>query len=735
MSVFDALILRGFISDFFLMSLLACIFLFKYTTFKKLFPLITLLLILLSAANLEHILAMNTSVSFSAFKFALQGAALKGALNSSLISTVFLITGCVACFFVSRSIKKSDYLVFSQKPFKQKIFLFITPAVLMVLLLIVPVQFNSSQWKQSNVLIENTVHLFNLSLNKNNKALKTEESKALVRALEASDLSGERIYQGSKKNILLIMLEGISGHHVFHPNDNSIWSDGVFMPRLAERSHQAIQYTHFLAPQVQTNRGEYALLCGDHPNLASPAAKMSITKPIFEAKPYSCLPKILKDQGYQTSYLQAAGMEFMSKDTFMPEAGFEYSSGQKWFKKPYLKHSWGISDGDFFKQSFREIERLEENSKPWFLAMLTVGTHHSYQIPEEFVDKNLSPYANAVAYADKIVVEFLDELEDRNILDDTLVVITADESQGSNLDESLITKNWIPFIVFDSGIVFEAGEQGKKIDHTFRQTDFSISMIDYLGLDKNLESLPPGRSFFRNNTSPRDFYFSQSYNHTAYWMNKDNVLLKCDVSYSKCERYIYPNEYFFWAPNQYEKTSLDSKSVQVARYVSEQNDWDFERFYTQGESDEHYSPWHGEFFTDDYLKGKSLKVNHRVIDFNWSKEPPFQGFTRYAFSARWQSCLKLDKKSTLSIELVADEGSRLSVNGSRLIDAWTGKAGKEQSASIELDPGIHNIGLDYRARYWHSHIKLSLYLKSDGENVLIEPEQLSQLNVETGKCE
>jgi len=403
---------RGFVADMLLASTVYFFLLFTGRFFRFLYVFLIVAFIVVFVANTEHISAMNASISLVCL-FRFQCASYKETfVFQRYISGALIVLSATFMFFF-------------------------------------PVQFNDSQWKQSNVVSENISRVIALSFSQANRPLKSREADRVLAEINKTDLSGPLRYKGTKKNILLIMLEGISGHHVFHPNDQKMWLDDTFMPELAEASNKAVSYTHFIAPQVQTNRGEYALLCGDLPNLATGAAKMSITDHILKAKKFSCLPKMLKDNGYATSYLQASGMEFMNKNTFMPTAGFETSYGTRWFEKPYFRHPWGVGDFDFFKQSYKEVERLESTGKPWFLSMLTVGTHHSYKMPEKFVNKDLSPYANAVAHADQQVMAFIRDLDSKGILDNTLVIVTSDESQGTKKDSTLLTKNWIPFVVFD----------------------------------------------------------------------------------------------------------------------------------------------------------------------------------------------------------------------------------------------------------------------------------------------
>ena len=689
---------RGYFSDIFVVSLCYAIVILSKRFYIYIYSFIFIVLAIINIANMEHILAMNTSISLRALHFLGDADALRGAASISTISTVLLcihgivITGIIGYIHIKK-IKQTVSL--------RNILLIVLSTAF--ILNIWPASPNHSSWRQTHAIAENTTRELSYLIHKKTNVEKSKQASSLVQKMNQTDLDGERRYVGNKKNVLLILIEGASGHHVFHPNQDNIWQDNTFMPKLAKSGESGIRYTHFWAPQVQTNRGEYALLCGDLPNLVSGASKMVIAKSIMEAKQQLCLPKHLKNNGYNTSYIQAAGMNFMSKDTFMPEAGFDQVHGNEWFKKPYFKHPWGVGDYDFFKQSHREIDRLNKAEKPWFATMLTVGTHHSYAMPEKFIRPELSPYANAIAHADDQVMAFIEELDRQGILDNTLVIVSSDESQGTPKDASHITKNWVPFVVFDKG------SPTQDISESFNQADFSLSILDYLNLTDRIENLPPGRSIFRHYTNNRPIFFARYYDNATYWLNTKNSLIKCDLEYYKCTGYNYATKHVLWQPNDFINKNISPEKIDMMRYVSQQNDWDFERFISKKPEYSSKTPWLASYYMKANFEGKQLDIGQRKIYFNWSNKAPFPGFTRYKFSAKWQTCLHTESTEDIFIELMADEGSKLFIDDKLIIDGWKNNVGKTLKKEVTLKPGTHRINVHYYAHYWSSKIKLNLY--------------------------
>ncbi|MEM1202837.1 MAG: LTA synthase family protein, partial [Acidobacteriota bacterium] len=301
------------------------------------------------------------------------------------------------------------------------------------------------------------------------------------------DLDGTPLFSlGGAENVLLVILEGVSGGHLASLAEAQGHGDlPDLMPRLDAFARRHLAYSSFVAQQRQTNRGEYALLCGRLPSLAGGSPTMS--EAAREARPLPCLPRALKDLGYRTVYLQAAPLAFMLKDQFMPLAGFDEAHGDEWFQNPHLHNQWGVDDRTFFEQSLGMVEQLRRNradgGAPWFLTLLTVGTHHPFNAPEDFPSQHApGTFPWAAEYLDHRVADFLDALEQAGVLDDTAVLLTSDESvglaRGQDDLERLMAQAW-GFLV----IAAPGGPEGQRIQQPFAQSDLPITILDLLGRD------------------------------------------------------------------------------------------------------------------------------------------------------------------------------------------------------------------------------------------------------------
>jgi len=336
--------------------------------------------------------------------------------------------------------------------------------------------------------------------------------------------------QKAHPNVLLIVLEGISGGNI----PVIAWGHGInnraTMPKLSAYAEKNLYFSTFITNQRQTNRGEFALLCGQMERLVSMTSKMTeYARDGGEA----CLPSVLAEAGYKTAYLQPAPLSFMLKDQFMAKAGFADVRGSNFYVKGYAKSSWGVDDRAFFESSAPLLEEFQQQA-PWFATLLTVGTHHPYTVPKDYVageGLDADPHARAIRYADDAVMAFIDGLEASGVLKDTLLLVTSDESFGvDDYDDQtkLLSYNW--------GFMLVKPPEGgtRVIDEPYYQADTALSIVDYLGLAGPFV----GRSFFREYQRPRQLVFANTYQRKVYWASP-SAAVECSEDLDDCERHAF----------------------------------------------------------------------------------------------------------------------------------------------------------------------------------------------------
>lgn len=329
------------------------------------------------------------------------------------------------------------------------------------------------------------------------------------------------------RNVLIVTLEGIPGIAIpdirdtqgaAEASDDLIafgreLGDAMLVPDFAVHSHQTI-------------RGLYAIHCGDFSKLSFGMPK-AFELQLAGSRADSCLPAQLAKNGWRTHFLQGAPLQFMNKDKAMPVMGFQEVHGVEWFEqKNDNDFIWGTTDPDFFRGAKKYITNLRQQDDPWFLSLLTVATHQPFAATDEQVRHYGSRKNAAMAELDRAVADFLVWLRKEQVLEDTLVIFTSDESHGAPLGD------W----VCSWGYAAVLTPENKQLPHVkagrYGLLDIEASVLDYFGLPVPAEVR--GRSLFRDYDTGRNML-----SYTAgilRWQDTDNGLLEC-IQRTDCRFY------------------------------------------------------------------------------------------------------------------------------------------------------------------------------------------------------
>ena len=190
--------------------------------------------------------------------------------------------------------------------------------------------------------------------------------------------------------------------------------------------------------------------------------------------------------------------------------------------------------------------------KPFFSFLLLDAPHEPYSYPNEFVkfkptakeinymelDKHsdlkpfLNHYKNAVFYDDYVVGELINNLKKKNLLDNTIIMITGDHGaefyeNGFWGHNSAFTKEQIkvPFILYIPK------EKPKTIDLKTSHFDIVPTLLEILKCSSPTENYSFGVSLLSNNLASRSFIVSSGWNESAI-INDNATLVFSTESYN-----------------------------------------------------------------------------------------------------------------------------------------------------------------------------------------------------------
>jgi hypothetical protein len=104
--------------------------------------------------------------------------------------------------------------------------------------------------------------------------------------------------------------------------------------------------------------------------------------------------------------------------------------------------------------------------------------------------------------------------------------------------------------------------------------------------------------------------------------------------------------------------------------------------------------WRGEYYANRELQGNPVLVrNDGYVDFNWGEGSPGPTVPVNGFSARWTRIRQV-REGTFRFTITADDGARLWIDSTLLIDEWHDGLGTYVD-DLHLTPGAHALRIEY----------------------------------------
>ncbi|MEW8957296.1 LTA synthase family protein, partial [Clostridium sp.] len=207
------------------------------------------------------------------------------------------------------------------------------------------------------------------------------------------------------------------------------------------------------------------------------------------------LPNIMKRMGYKTLAAHPDKGSYWNWLQSLKSIGFDECLDSSKFNQDHMI-GLGLSDESFLKQLSEVIEKQPE---PFFNFSITLTSHTPFSLPEE--DKELTlptelndhmvgKFMQTARYTDKHIGLFLDELDKKGILDNTVVVIYGDH-EGVNKffgDEVKNIENGEPWFQGNDLrvplIIYSKDLQGKTIETLGGQVDTLPTLAYLFGAEK-----------------------------------------------------------------------------------------------------------------------------------------------------------------------------------------------------------------------------------------------------------
>jgi len=222
-------------------------------------------------------------------------------------------------------------------------------------------------------------------------------------------------------NLVLVSAESVMGFLVGLEVGGKL-----VMPRLTAFAEDSLYFTNFHEQTWlgNTSDAEFMALQSLYPLPLQPVATTR------HDRAYHALPHLLARAGYETVAASGEPSWMWNMSRMHAALGFQRAFYQDDYRDGEQIYNW-VTDKDFFEQS---VDKLAGLRTPFMAYLMSSSNHHPFDIPERFrtfeVGRRngtlLGNYLQAANYFDRAFGALLDRLEERRLLESTVVALYAD---------------------------------------------------------------------------------------------------------------------------------------------------------------------------------------------------------------------------------------------------------------------------------------------------------------------
>ncbi|MEF2175773.1 MAG: sulfatase-like hydrolase/transferase, partial [Candidatus Absconditabacteria bacterium] len=284
-----------------------------------------------------------------------------------------------------------------------------------VALFIMPIQLSSNYAKQnlfSDNIFQTNLELDYIKKNKDAKELSIEYEQRF------EYFSGNK----SNTNIILLIVESLSSIDSYR---NSEIKD--YMPKLDLISQDGMLLTNLKANGNTTDGGMVAILQGVE------TIPYSLNTTIYNNyfNPTSTIPQFFNEIGYKSIFLTTGPLDFLDKGSYLKTIGFEEIIGRDIFPNEKTYTFWSPPDEVLYDYG---LSLIKKQTKPFFLNMLTISSHLSYDTPYGKSKEEM------YKYVDDKLGDFYNGLKEIDYFDNGILVIVGDHRKMTPLEQGELEK-------------------------------------------------------------------------------------------------------------------------------------------------------------------------------------------------------------------------------------------------------------------------------------------------------
>ena len=267
----------------------------------------------------------------------------------------------------------------------------------------------------------------------------------------------------NKANVVLVLMESMTSENLERE-----YAGQYLTPYLRGLRDSSIYCSNAFSAGIHTNNGIVASQYGYLPNFAR--SMMDV-----DARHYRGLPYYLQEAGYNNIAFVTGNPQYDNMNSFWRENGITTIYSLYDYDSEAVVNNFGVPDDYMFRWG---IEKLNEETEPFFATFLTVSNHTPYVVPEAFMGRGKNDEERIIAYADDAVRHFMESAKKTGWGKNTVFILSADHGAPLQSDyEMNPALNSIP--IFFAGAEIEP----QLVESPVSQTDIFPTVLSMLGIE------------------------------------------------------------------------------------------------------------------------------------------------------------------------------------------------------------------------------------------------------------
>lgn len=336
----------------------------------------------------------------------------------------------------------------------------------------------------------------------------------------------------SGKNVIIIQMESMQNFLI------NLKVDGTeITPNLNKLLNESYYFNNFYQQVGQGNTSDAEFVV----NTSLYIPQRGAATQMYVDRELPSLPKLLKKENYSSATFHTNVVEFWNRGELYSSLGFDHYYDADYFGDEDTVF-FGASDEMLYKKSMDKLVEMDQAETPFYAQVISMTSHHPFTIPddkklitlpEKYNNTLVGNYLVAQNYADHALGEFIDELKQNGLWDNSLVVLygdhlglpmySLDKNELEFMDE-LVGSEYtytqminIPLFIVNKGVT----DGGKVFNQVGGQVDLLPTIANLVGISLE-DQIHFGQDIFNQteNILPQRYYLP-----TGSFLSDDELFL------------------------------------------------------------------------------------------------------------------------------------------------------------------------------------------------------------------